>query len=80
MSATVIYGDLDDRARQIVEFIADHIQTRGYAPSVREIMEEVGLSSTSSVQHHLNRLIRLGILQRVAGRARTVTLTEGIAA
>jgi repressor LexA len=83
MSTTIADSDLDDldyRATQIVAFIARHIETHGFAPSVREIGDGVGLSSTSSVQYQLNRLIRLGILQRVAGRARTVTLTEGVAA
>ena len=46
-------GDTQER---ILAYIESVIRTRGYAPSVREIGEAVGLRSTSTVHGHLTRL------------------------
>lgn len=51
----------------IVEAIKSYIQEHGYAPTVREIGEMVGLKSTSSVQSHLTRLFSEGKLETDAG-------------
>jgi repressor LexA len=61
-------------ARQlaILEFIAAQMQARGYPPSVREIGEAVGLTSTSTVHAHLNTLQRLGLLRRDPSKPRTI--------
>ena len=49
-------GELTDRRRQILEFIDSQLRDRGYPPSVREIGEAVGLTSSSTVHAHLNAL------------------------
>lgn len=49
--------------KQIVEAIKGYIQEHGYAPTVREIGEMVGLKSTSSIQSHLTRLFKEGKLE-----------------
>ena len=61
-------------ARQlaILEFIASQMQDRGYPPSVREIGEAVGLTSTSTVHAHLNTLQRLGLLRRDPSKPRAI--------
>ena len=46
-------GDTQER---ILAYIQNEIASRGYAPSVREIGEAVGLKSTSTVHGHLQRL------------------------
>jgi repressor LexA len=53
-----------DNQRKILEFIKSEIQNKGYPPSVREICEAVGLSSTSTVHGHLTRLQKKGLLNR----------------
>src|SRR3989442_5313475 len=55
---------LTERHRQILDFIEEQLQTRGYPPSVREIGDAVGLTSTSTVHSHLATLQRLGYLRR----------------
>ena len=45
--------DLTDRQRQVLEFIDTEVRTRGYPPSVREIGDAIGLSSSSTVHAHL---------------------------
>src|SRR5262252_4919126 len=63
---------LTPRQRQILQFIHDWVQERGYSPSMREIGRAVGLTSTSSVEHQLSTLESKGHLRREAGCPRTV--------
>ena len=53
-----------ERQRRILEVIREFTEERGYPPSVREIGERVGLSSSSTVQSHLKTLERRGLLRR----------------
>ncbi|UPG70211.1 transcriptional repressor LexA [Gordonia hongkongensis] len=50
------------------------VRERGYPPSIREIGDEVGLASTSSVAHQLRTLERKGLLKRDANRPRAVNI------
>ena len=54
--------DLTPRQRQVLEFIDAEVRHRGYPPSVREIGEAVGLSSSSTVHAHLAALQDKGYL------------------
>jgi repressor LexA len=63
---------LTDRQRQILDFIAQQMQDRGYPPSVREIGEAVGLTSPSTVHSHLSTLQRLGYLVRDPSKPRAI--------
>jgi repressor LexA len=60
------------RQRKVLQVIRESVQKRGYPPSMREIAQAVGLTSTSSVSYHLSTLQRKGYLHRDAGRPRTV--------
>lgn len=64
--------DLSPRQRRVLEVIRDWVQRFGYPPSVREIGEAVGLTSTSSVAHQLRALERKGYLRRDPNRPRAV--------
>lgn len=61
--------------KKILEYIESEIRTRGYAPSVREIGEAVGLKSTSTVHGHLTRLEKKGLLHRDAMKPRAMGLS-----
>ncbi len=63
---------LTDRQRTILEVIRTSVTTRGYPPSIREIGDAVGLTSTSSVAHQLRTLERKGYLRRDPNRPRAV--------
>jgi repressor LexA len=65
---------LTPRRRKIVETIDDSVRCNGYAPSMREIGEAVGLASTSSVSYQLSVLEQEGYLSREAHRPRTAAL------
>lgn len=58
--------------RRILDFISAHQRERGYPPSVREIGEAVGLTSSSTVHAHLATLQRHGYLQRDPSKPRAI--------
>nr|BFD96319.1 transcriptional repressor LexA [Kitasatospora sp. Xyl93] len=66
---------LTDRQRRVIEVIRDSVQHRGYPPSMREIGQAVGLSSTSSVAYHVKALARKGILYQDPQRPRAYRVT-----
>jgi repressor LexA len=63
---------LTQRQRTILDVIRASVTTRGYPPSIREIGDAVGLTSTSSVAHQLRTLERKGYLRRDPNRPRAV--------
>jgi repressor LexA len=63
---------LTPRQRRVLEVIRAAVERRGYPPSVREIGESVGLTSTSSVAHQLKVLQNKGFLRRDPNRPRAV--------
>jgi len=63
---------LTGKRREILEFIAEHLRDRGYPPSVREIGEAVGLTSSSTVHSHLATLQRQGYLRRDPTKPRAI--------
>jgi repressor LexA len=63
---------LTQRQRRILEVIRDAVERQGYPPSVREIGQAVGLTSTSSVAHQLSTLERKGYIRRDPNRPRAV--------
>lgn len=67
---------LTARQRKILEFISATTANRGYPPSVREIGDAVGLSSSSSVQHQLGQLVSKGFINRDATRARALDVRQ----
>ncbi len=63
---------LTARQRTILDVIRASVTDRGYPPSIREIGDAVGLTSTSSVAHQLRTLERKGYLRRDPNRPRAV--------
>src|SRR6266536_2637343 len=60
------------RQRRVLQVIRESVQRRGYPPSMREIGEAVGLTSTSSVSYQLSTLQNKGYLRRDPNRPRAV--------
>ena len=63
---------LTGKRREILDFIALQLRERGYPPSVREIGEAVGLTSSSTVHAHLGTLQRQGYLLRDPTKPRAI--------
>jgi repressor LexA len=67
-------SDLTARQQQILEVVDAHLVRHGYPPTVREIGEAVGLTSSSTVHAHLANLERLGHLRRDPTKPRALGL------
>jgi len=63
---------LTPRQRKVLEVIRSAVERKGYPPSMREIGEAVGLTSSSSVSHQLAALERKGYLRRDPNRPRAI--------
>jgi len=69
--------ELTEREREIYEFILNAIRNEGYAPSVRDICNALNLKSTSTVHTYLARLEQKGVIQKDAGKSRTLRVDNG---
>ncbi|WP_125980357.1 transcriptional repressor LexA [Loigolactobacillus iwatensis] len=66
---------------EVLRFIHERVNEKGYPPTVREIGAAVSLSSTSTVHGHLARLEKKGYLQKDPTKPRAIELTpDGLAA
>ena len=69
--------ELNKREKTILKFIEKQIMTDGYPPSVREICQAVGLSSTATVHGYLERLEKKGYIKKKDKKGRTLRLLKG---
>jgi repressor LexA len=67
-------SDITARQQRILDFIAATVRDRGYPPTVREIGEAVGLTSSSSVHAQLANLERMGRLHKDPSKPRAMAL------
>lgn len=65
---------LTRRQKEILDFIENHIENVGYAPSIEEICSQFGLSSTATVHKHLSNLEQKGLIRRFPNRSRAIEL------
>ena len=66
---------LTARQQEIWQFLVAYVDDHGYPPTVREIGEEVGLASPSTVHAHLANLERVGLIKRDPTKPRAIELT-----
>jgi len=69
--------ELSHRQRQILDCILQHTENHGYPPTVREIGQAVGLSSSSTVHAHLRVLEDAGLIRRDAVLTRAIQVVAG---
>ncbi|MBP2635923.1 MAG: lexA 2 [Firmicutes bacterium] len=67
---------LNTRQKQILKYIKDSLRSKGYPPSVREIGEAVGLSSSSTVHSYLSKLESMGFIRRDPTKPRAIDVLE----
>jgi|SRR3989339_854334 len=70
--ALVVYK----RQAQILDFIKQHIQSKGSAPTLREIADSIGVSSLATVHEHLQSLVTKGLIKRKGGKVRSIELKD----
>jgi repressor LexA len=69
---------LSTKQRSILEFLKASTLSNGYPPTIREIGEAVGISSTSVVNYNLDALQREGYIYRDRTVSRGIRLVEGL--
>jgi repressor LexA len=65
---------LTARQREILDYLQKHLKLHGYPPSVREIGQAVGLSSSSTVHVHLKQLENKGFVKRDPTKPRAIEI------
>jgi repressor LexA len=68
---------LSEKQQAILDYIRSFIRKNEYPPSIREIMNTLGISSTSVVNYNLNALVREGYITRHKELARGIRLVDG---
>ncbi len=66
------------RERQVLEFVTQFAQRFGYAPTLKEIGEALGMHSVATVHEHLDHLRQKGYIKKLDGAARGIELIEGM--
>jgi len=69
-------SSLNKRQKQILDYIRENLRAKGYPPSVREIGEAVGLSSSSTVHSYLTKLESLGYIKRDPTKPRAIDVLD----
>ncbi len=72
-------GLLNSRQQQILTYIKEFLNSKGYPPSVREIGDAVGLSSSSTVHGYLNKLEAMGFIKRDPTKPRAILVLDDTA-
>ena len=70
------YSSLSSKQLEILEYIKKNILEKGFPPSVRDIGEAVGLSSTSSVHSQLANLEKKGFIRRDNFKSRSIEIVD----
>lgn len=68
--------ELSERHQVILNFVYEYCLSKGRSPSLREIGQGVGITSTSHISYHIHRLVRLGYLGRTPSTWRSLFLMQ----
>jgi repressor LexA len=67
---------LTKRQKEIFDFIREHIDREGFAPSLQEIGGHFGLASVATVHKHVQNLVAKGLLRKSWNRSRSLQLVD----
>jgi len=71
--------ELSDRQKRMLKFIREFAEENQYPPTIREIGEAVGISSTSVVNYNLNKLVEAGLIERNKEVSRGIRMQDAMA-
>ena len=64
------------KEQKVYDYIVKSMRDNGFAPSVRDIMNDLGYKSTSTVHMYLNRLDMLGYIKKEDGKSRAISIAS----
>lgn len=71
-------SNLTKKQSKVLDIIKTSIKDHGYAPSIREIAEEMGLSSPATVKEHIENLVKKGYLRKTGAEVRNIEPTKKV--
>lgn len=66
----------DSRMDELFLYIQNFVQTHSYAPTVREMMACINVTSTATIQYYLNKLEERGMISRKENKKRTIEIAK----
>lgn len=69
-------ANISAKQQKVLDFLRQYTKENGYSPSVRDICEGLGFSSTSTVHGYLCRLEERGLIRRYSFRPRTIEIVD----
>ena len=66
----------EDKLTQVYEIVSNYTSQKGFPPSIREIMKEINVSSTSTVKYYLDRLEERGLIKRRENQNRAIEISK----
>jgi repressor LexA len=70
---------LTKRQKEILDHIVEYVREKGFAPSYRELGEQLGIASTATVHEHIKNLEAKGYLSGIDGSARSMEVDPAVA-
>src|SRR6476646_7610801 len=70
--------ELTARQAEVLQLIADFLQTTGFPPTRAEIAKQLGFRSANAAEDHLRALERKGYIEMLPGASRGIRLREGL--
>ena len=67
---------LTKKQKVLLDFITEFVQTSGYSPTLREIMQALGYKSVATVAKHVDNLVALGYVRKREGEARSLEVVS----
>lgn len=67
---------LKPKEQRVLDYLKENIAKKGYAPSVREICQDLNIKSTSTAHMYIERLANKGYIIRQNGKSRTIILPQ----
>lgn len=69
---------LTKKQKKVFDFICSRISKVGFGPTIREIADEMGISSPNGVVGHLRALEKKGLIERASNKSRSISLTREV--
>ena len=75
-----VNSDLTDAQNELLEWIKNYLKDFQHSPSIRQMMNAMGLKSPAPIQSRLRHLQEKGYISWQEGRARTLQLVDSLLA
>lgn len=75
---TLDIDTLPNKQRQVLEAVIAFIQENGYSPSIQQLCDTCGVSSTSTIHYHLSTLKKKGFIHWNPAEKRAITVNDGL--